>query len=144
VARLAALALALALLVPWALVHAHPLPRPLLARLEQRHGLPEGLLGAVVSIEGGWRRLVIRWNRTSCDVGPAQVNVPGCSPLGVLWVLHPRANLAAAARILALSARTCARQPRRIGCAVCPWGRYNPASPGWCARLADAWRSPDA
>jgi hypothetical protein len=107
----------------------------LAARVGARHGLPRGLLAAVIQAEsrGRW---ALGFNRNgSCDVGPAQVNVPGCDLLRVAQLLDLETNLAAGARILKASSRACGQRPWLRGCAVCPWGRYNPWSTTWCVRV---------
>jgi len=118
-------------------------PARLVAQAEARAGLPAGLLASVVWVESRGLNLV-RLHRHGCDVGPAQVYVPGCSPLAVAWLLDPRANLRAAAQVLVWSRMACTATPRRIGCRWCVWGRYNSRSPGWCARVLSRWRRPDA
>jgi len=108
----------------------------LAALVGRRYGLPPGLLQAVVWSESRWQPTAMGANRNgSCDVGLGQVNVPGCDPLRVAELVNPDVNLRAAASILRASARACTQQPGRVGCSVCPWGRYNPHSLGWCARV---------
>ena len=116
-------------------------PRVLCARIGARWGLPPGLLWAVVMEESRGHVWALGTNRNgSCDVGLAQINVPGCDPLRIIPLFEPSANLTRAARILRWSERSCRRRPWRRGCRHCRWGRYNPGSPSWCGKVLDRWR----
>ena len=113
----------------------------LAARVGARHGLPPGLLEAVIWSESRWHPTALGTNRNgSCDCGLGQVNVPHCNPLRVAELMTPDVNLHAAARILRASARACARRPGLVGCSRCPWFRYNAGSKGWCAQVFKWWR----
>jgi len=127
------------LVLPTGSVNART-PIGLVNKIEARFKLPPGLLRAVVYIESRGNQWAVGWNKKSCDIGLAQVNVRGCSTLTAAFLFIPRVNLIAAARILVLSAKTCSKQPTRIGCSRCKWGRYNPRSRTWCGDLERVWK----
>lgn len=100
---------------------------------EQQHKLPAGLLTAVVLAETGCRSVVARGRgagRRGCDVGIAQIHVPGCRAADVRRVLPVGANLVAAAQVLRWSRSWCARHGG-ARCAESLWFRYNPGSRTW-------------
>lgn len=105
--------------------------------VERAHGLPSGLLAAVVLAESGGRSVVVRGTgrgKRGCDVGLAQIHLPDC-PLALVGIMLRRLNnLEAGAIILSWSMRWC--QGR--GC-PCPGWRYNPGSRAWCPRVMEIW-----
>jgi hypothetical protein len=111
---------------------------------EHDHGLPAGLLTAVVAAETGGRSVVARGRgagRRGCDVGVAQIHVPGCRPATVRAVLDPAANLARAALILSWSRLWCARRRWSRRCHERGrWHRYNTLSATWWPTVRRLWR----
>lgn len=108
-------------------------------RVERRHHLPPLLLAAVVLAESGGRSLVLA-SRGGCDVGVAQVHVPGCAPARVAALLPPGRSLEAGALVLDRSRRLCAQWPR-WGCCRVHWvGAYNAGSRGYAVRVLRIWR----
>jgi hypothetical protein len=116
-----------------------------------RYGLPEGLLLAVVLAETGGRDVMARGRgkgRVGCDVGVAQIHVPGCFPDKVAQVRPLLQNLIKSAEILSWSRSRCSKSPGWSGCKYCLWGRYNPGSRTWCKKVLRIWerlrRAPNA
>lgn len=108
-----------------------------------RYGLPEGLLLAVVLAETGARDVVARGRgrgRVGCDVGVAQIHIPGCPPAKVAQVRPLLQNLTRSAQILAWSRSRCSKSPGWSGCKYCLWGRYNPGSRTWCKKVLRIWK----
>lgn len=110
----------------------------LLAELDA--GLPPGLLVSVVAVESGGRSIVARGRgrgHRGCDVGVAQIHVPGCRIRAVRRVLPVRVNLQAATKVLSWSRLRC---PGWSGCHGWAWGRYNPGSQAWTRKVRSTWR----
>lgn len=106
--------------------------------------LSEGLLLAVVLAETGGRDVVARGRgkgRLGCDVGVAQIHVPGCAKRDVDLVRPLLQNLAKGAQILSWSRSRCVKYPRWYGCKYCRWGRYNPGSRTWCKKVLRIWKN---
>jgi hypothetical protein len=74
-----------------------PLAPPLLARVEQRHRLPCGLLGAIVQVESGGKPHRIS---PAGAMGPLQLIPPTARALGVSDPFDPEESLDGAARYL--------------------------------------------
>jgi soluble lytic murein transglycosylase-like protein len=74
-----------------------PLATPLLARVERRHQLPCGLLGAIVQIESGGKPHRIS---SAGAMGPLQLIPPTARALGVSDPFDPEESLDGAARYL--------------------------------------------
>lgn len=101
---------------------------------EHQHGLPAGLLTAVVMAETGGRSVVATGRgagKLGCDVGVAQIHVPGCRPMDVAKVLPIVANLEEASNVLSRSRRWCSIRPKHRRCINSVWHRYNPGSRTW-------------
>lgn len=110
--------------------------------MESRFRLPAGLLVAVVLAETGGRDVVARGRgkgRRGCDVGVAQIHVPGCHRSAVAAVRPLLQNLKKAAKILNWSRTRCRKSPSWPGCRQCIWGRYNPGSSTWCLKVLEIW-----
>lgn len=105
---------------------------------ERRYHLPHLLLAAVVLHESGGRSVVAH-HRHGCDVGPAQVYVPGCQAR-MRWLLSDqRLNVMAGARLLSWSRSRCRRHP--VGpCRRSKWALYNGGSSSWWPAVERIWR----
>lgn len=112
-------------------------------RVERRHHLPPLLMAAVVLAESGGIPLVARGRGKGglgCDVGPAQVHLPGCRPAARLAALAaPGRNLEAGAMVLSRSRRLCSWRASWAVCRRSRWALYNAGSPGWWPRVAQIW-----
>jgi hypothetical protein len=82
-----------------ALVGDQPLAPPMLARAEQQHHLPCGLLGAIVQVESGGRPHRIS---SAGAMGPMQLIPPTARALGVSDPFDPEESVDGAARYLHL------------------------------------------
>jgi hypothetical protein len=104
-------------------------------RASQRHGLPAGLLVAVVLAESGGRNIISRRRRCGGrDVGVGQIHAHDAQRFRRLLVLAT--NLDRAAAILAASRRRCAATACRCREAHYNWnGRTR-----WCRRVHRIWR----
>jgi len=105
-------------------------------------GLPAGLLTSVVLAETSGRSVVARGRGKGglgCDVGVAQIHIPGCRPEAVAAVLPVARNLVAAARVLRWSRSWCSRRPSSKRCSDFRWFRYNPGSRTWSSKVRRIW-----
>ena len=111
--------------------------------IENRYGLPAGLLVAVVLVESGGRPgLISRRRYDGCrDYGAGQIHA--CNPsrrrLGVLLALST--NLDRAGQILAGSRERCRARPRWAACRRSEWALYNAGSSRWWSRVLRRWRT---
>lgn len=107
-------------------------------RIEEKYHLPESLLVAVVLAESGGRLIVARGRgkrRAGCDVGPAQVHVPGCESSRMRRLLVLSVNLEESAKILKWSESKCVARPEISACRRSRWALYNGGSKTWWARV---------
>lgn len=105
---------------------------------EKRYHLPPMLLAAVVLHESGGRHITAH-HRHGCDVGPAQVYVPGCQAR-MRWLLSDqRLNVMAGARLLSWSRARCRSRP--VGpCRRSEWALYNGGSSSWWPAVNRIWK----
>lgn len=110
-------------------------------RASRRHGLPVGLLVAVVLAESGGRNIISRRRfNGGRDIGPAQVHVHAHDPQRLRRLLALSTNLDTGASILASSRSRCARHPGWAACRRSEWALYNANSKTWAPRVLRIWR----
>lgn len=111
---------------------------------EVSHGLPPGLLAAVVMHESNGHASLVTPERHGCSVGLGQVYLPGCLATLRRRLQDAPTNLAAAATLLGAARRRCAHPGAKPGhnrCCRPHWLQgYNCGSPGYAERVLKRWR----
>lgn len=111
-------------------------------RASRRHGLPVGLLVAVVLAESGGRNIISRRRRCGGrDAGYYQVHTHAAvHVLRFRRLLSLEVNTDRGASILASSKARCARHPRWAACKRSSFALYNTNSETWAPRVLRIWR----
>jgi hypothetical protein len=109
--------------------------------VEERYGLPAGLLVAVVMVESSGRNIISA--RRKCggrDYGYGQIHDHDPSKRRLALLLTLSTNLDRAGQLLARSRDRCRAHPRWAACRRSPFGLYNANSRTWAGRVHRAWR----
>lgn len=107
-------------------------------RASQRHGLPAGLLLAVVCAESGGRNIISRRRSDGGrDYGVMQIHARDLSRRRLAILLSLAVNVDRGASILAKSRERCSRARRPCRCLE---AHYNWRSKTWCGRVHRIWR----